>query len=408
MMKTTRFVAACILPFFVGCGAMSGLDTSFGTSDNTSSSTTGATIAKVAAVARSTGTFGALMVNDEGEMLLPLVDKDPITGKKQLSGALWSDATGGNVAVYFDSKGLPTKTVWGDYVLLFSNWDTVKGTVDIANVFAPNGYIKLFKSVQVNPQDMQKWNAAATASSSGSSVTTTTTKATCFPACDSDTKNLAELIKFGALGISVGACGVATTVSLGAMALPCAGLIISTASVVMSDETWLNNTEKTSGILTGIDAFKCALGSAESCISAALDVSSKTIEGIDTMLADDSGLITTADTFLTAPTMSTGVAQQGSGTLTCASAYQCTPGAYMPCYPEGVKQCGSSCTWGACPAKVSTVITGGSTGGSSGSTKDCTCYCDTGAVCTKSTQCPADTSFGITIPGVCGCPVDCK
>ncbi len=39
---------------------------------------------------------------------------------------------------------------------------------------------------------------------------------------------------------------------------------------------------------------------------------------------------------------------------------------------------------------------------------DCTCYCDNGNVCTKNSDCPADTSVpGTYVPGVCGCPVDC-
>lgn len=402
-MKTAmKLLVAGILPLFVSCGVMSGIDTSFDTSDSTnSSSNSGTTTAKVAAVTRNTGTFGGLMINNKGEMLLPIVDRNLSGDATALSGVVWSDATGGSVTVFFDNNGLPTQTVWGDFTFLFSNWDVSAGTVNIAKVFIPNGYIELFKDV---PVDTQKLAPFKTAKSSH------TTKSTCFPACETDTKNLSELLKFSALGISVGACGVATTVSLGAMALPCAGVIVTTASVLTSNEDWLDNTEQTSGILTTIDAFKCTLGSAESCISAALEMSSKTLEGIDKMFAaEESGLINNANMLLTAPTISNGIAQQGTGLLTCTSAYQCTPDAYMPCYPDGVKQCKADCTWGACPVKATTVSTGGSTSGSSGSGKDCTCYCDNGSVCTSSSQCPADNSFpGISIPGVCGCPVDCK
>lgn len=39
---------------------------------------------------------------------------------------------------------------------------------------------------------------------------------------------------------------------------------------------------------------------------------------------------------------------------------------------------------------------------------DCTCYCGDGSVCTKSSDCQADTSVpGTYVPGVCGCPVGC-
>lgn len=48
-------------------------------------------------------------------------------------------------------------------------------------------------------------------------------------------------------------------------------------------------------------------------------------------------------------------------------------------------------------------IPGGGDGGG------CTCYCDNGKVCTKNSDCPADTSVpGTYVPGVCGCPVNCR
>jgi len=46
--------------------------------------------------------------------------------------------------------------------------------------------------------------------------------------------------------------------------------------------------------------------------------------------------------------------------------------------------------------------------GDDGDGSECTCYCDTGEVCTTNSQCPSDTSVpGTSVPGVCGCPVGC-
>ncbi len=46
-------------------------------------------------------------------------------------------------------------------------------------------------------------------------------------------------------------------------------------------------------------------------------------------------------------------------------------------------------------------------GNNDGGGNSCDCLCDDGRSCTQNSDCPADTSSGFNIPGVCGCPVGC-
>ncbi len=410
MRKILVMMMLCFLPSVVSCISVGSGTSGSGSAGSTSGSNENTP--EVAAVMQSKDSLGAIMVNKDGEMLLPLVS-NAIPGSsgttEKIVGALWTNATGGNVAVFFGADGLPYRTVMGDFILLFSNWDLSAGTVDIAKIYVPTDYVEVFRRVSVPAEASNLITGAGGASAVSSS--SASTKSTCFPACDSDVKNLAELLKFAGLGISVGACGVATTVSLGAMALPCAGVIVTTATVVMGDETWLENLGDAGSILTGVDVFKCTLGDAGSCVSAALDVSSNTLDSAVQVMNDGSGLVTMANTYISPGSLQqSGVVSPGAILPTCPNDYQCTPGSYMPCYPDGTKQCGTGCTWGACPASTGSGggnTGGGNTGGNTGGT-DCTCYCDTGGVCTSNSQCPPDTSVpGTSVPGVCGCPVGC-
>lgn len=380
-----------------------------GGGSSTGETPTPETTSDYGAVLQDTGSFGAIMVDKNGESLLPMVERDADGNATGLTGATWTDSDGNSVTVYLDANGKPTKTVMGNYVLLFSNWSEDGTTVDIAKVYTTNNYIEVYKSVSVSA------NIAARSKSLMGA------KSTCFPACDTDTKNLAELLKFAGLGISLGACGVATTVSLGAMALPCAGVIVTTASVLTSDETWLGNLDKTGNILTAIDFFKCGLADAESCVSLAIDVSSRTLDLADKVLSDNSTLTTTAETFLINPNQESAVIQEGTGLPTCTDSYQCNPNTYMPCYPEGVKQCSSSCTWGtcnhetcgdgtcdatyagetstSCPSDCQTVCGDGVC--AAGEESSCSSDCQVNSCCVSTGNCPSEMPYDC--PGSCCC-----
>jgi uncharacterized membrane protein YgcG len=299
------------------------------------------------------------MVNKAGETLLPMVTPDRGT----IAGAIWkSEASGGaSVVVYLDANGLPTKTIFGDFILLFSNWNIAARTVDIAEIYGPNGYIQVFKGASI------PLNVTLPSASTGSAMVA---KSTCFPACDSDAKNLAELLKFAGLGLSVGACGVATTVSLGAMALPCAGVIVTTAIAVVDNETWLNNLGDVGDILSKIDYFQCALGDAGACLSSALDVGSNVLSDASAIDTTYAPLDSIADNALVDPAQVSGVVEPGSGLPTVPSgAYECTPGGSMsfePCLSGGVRTCQPDYTWSACPDNPTGDVVdtdGGDTGG---------------------------------------------
>lgn len=370
---------------------------SSGVSD--SATTKATTTPSVAAVTKSTGAFGGLMVNDQGEALMPLVSRDVSGTATGITGALWSDASGASVTVYLDDNGLPEKTVMGDFIILFSSWDATAQTVDVAVVYAPTGLIQVFKGVTVDPQTLGTDTAAPLKSMDAS-------KATCFPACDSDTANLAALIKLAGLGVSVGGCGVGIAVSWGALALPCAGVIVSTATLVVDDEVWLNSLEKTSSVLTAIDAFKCTLGDAEGCVGAALEIGGSMVAATDTTLSDNGTHVTDANIFLQDPSAGSLSGDVVSGTTptgcVLSSSYECTEGSFLPCFTGGTKTCGSDCKWGACPASSSgdvATFDGTYTGGYSGS---CTAFLTSGSVSGDATLVVSNGSITVSSDGGSG------
>lgn len=364
-----------------------------------SAKTTATTTPSVAAVTKSTGAFGGLMVNDQGEALMPLVSRDVSGTATGITGALWTDASGASVMVYLDDNGLPEKTVMGDFIILFSSWDTTAQTVDVAVIYAPTGLIQVFKGVTVDPQTLGTDIAAPLKLMDAS-------KATCFPACDSDTANLAALIKLAALGVSVGGCGVGVAVSWGALALPCAGVIVSTAALVVDDEVWLNSLEKTSSVLTAIDAFKCTLGDAEGCVGAALEIGGSMVAATDTTLSDNSTHVTDANIFLQDPSAGSlsGDVVSGASPTGCvlSSSYECTEGSFLPCFTGGTKTCGSDCKWGACPATGSgdvATFDGTYTGGYSGS---CTAFLTSGSVSGDATLVVSNGAITVSSDGGSG------
>lgn len=370
-----------------------------GSSSSDSGSTPTTTTPSVAAVTKSTGAFGGLMVNDQGEALMPLVSRDVNGVATGITGALWTDASGASVVVYFDSNGLPEKTVMGDFIILFSNWDTTAQTVDVAVIYPPTLLIQVFKGVTVDPQTLGTDVAAPFKSISGG-------KSTCFPACDSDAANLAALIKLAGLGISVGGCGVGIAVSWGALALPCAAVIVSTATLAVGDEEWIHNLEKTSEVLTAVEAFKCTLGNAESCVTAVLEVGGTMVASTDTTLEDNSTHVTDANIFLQDPNAGSLSGDVVSGTTptgcVLSSSYECTEGSFLPCFTGGTKTCGSDCKWGACPASSNDDVStfdGTYTGGYSGS---CTAFQISGSVSGDATLVVSNGAITVSSDGGSG------
>jgi hypothetical protein len=365
----------------------------------------------------STGSLGALMLGSKLEFLAPVVNRDKDGKATEITGVVWRQDSKGQMVVYLDSTGLPTRTVLGEYILEFSNWSADKSSVDIAKIYTPTGYIEIFKGVKIS----------GTRSILALQNFKLDSALNCFPACESDNENLAALLKLAALGLSLGGCGVATTVSLGAMALPCLGVLVTTIEVIGVDEDWLGDKEKIGNILLANDSFECAFGDAVACLSVALDMVAGNLESADSGVTNNSSLLDSANVFLKNPTATSGIVQAGTDPRpSCSGDYQCTPGSsstYIPCLNGGFKTCGTTCQYSACPdyypassssgsgssttGSSSSSGSGSSTTGSSSSGSD-ECICsDTGTTCTKNSDCPDDTSIpGVIIPGVCGCPVN--
>jgi len=291
----------------------------------------------VAAVSLASGEFGAMMTSSEGQLLLPMVSRDnsgAIVGG--VNGVLWMDTKGSSITVLVDPvTNLPTRTVMGDYVLVFGNWDTNLGTVDIAKIYGPTGYVELYRDVSI--PDVK--------SSQTSGVVVSAL--TCFPACDTDLENTAELFKIGGTALSIGACVGATTLTLGAMALPCAGALVSAAILVTPKDLWLEDLEQTGRILALTDALECVNKSPLDCVLFFNTVATEAMDIVNQALATQEPLISVAEDAIFTSSTPEGVVQGDAPTCTD---YECTPGTTSICYPQGTRECSENCRWGKCPS----------------------------------------------------------
>jgi len=300
----------------------------------------GTTKIEVAAVPVDSGKFGALLVSSEGEQLLPVVTRDASGQATAVTGALWMDGNGNSAYVDLDPlTGLPTRTVFGDFVLLFSNWSADHTTADVARIYGPTGYVEVMRGVRVGD------GVAATAGK-------LTAAATCLPNCPSTRQTVAELLKVAGLGLSIGTCGVASAVSWGAMLLPCSGVVVSAAKMVSGEESWLNAPlSRAAGFLKAVDILQCVSGDASGCLSLELDTAAGQLEKEAATVDKYPELVQAAEDRMMNGALPGGVLS-GSPPA-CIQSYECTPGAYLPCLAGGTRQCGQDCTWPECPSATS-------------------------------------------------------
>jgi len=288
----------------------------------------------LAAVPLESGQFGALMVSSQGEALLPIVQRNESGQPTAVTGALWMDGKGTSALVELDpATGLPTRTVYGDFIVLFSNWSSDRTTVDIARIYPPTGFVEIRRQV---PIQAQATTGALTAA------------ATCLPDCPSYEATTAELLKVTGLGLSIGTCLAAGALSWGAMLLPCTGAVVSAAKMASSEDSWLNGTlERAGKMLTGVDIVQCLGGDPGGCTSLFLDFAAKEVEKEAKVVEQAQQVVDQTEGLLRVPDGPAGI--QSGEPPDCIDRYECTPGAYLPCYPEGTKQCDTDCTWGDCP-----------------------------------------------------------
>lgn len=363
------------------------------------------TVPAIAGVSQSSGAFSGIIVTKGGEVLAPMVARDASGAPTRLTGLVYASPDGLGITVHLGADGLPTDLVVGDYILLFHGWDTAKGTVDLAKIYAPTSRIEIFRGVK---------DAAITDLASGIAPASgdVALASTCWPRCDSAKKNLAMTFEIAALALSASACAVATSASFEALLLPCTGALFHAASVLGGDEPWLEDAENAGLVLAGIG---CLEANILDCTAGAYAFIGNVMSNADKERQTYPQIFTDGNTMLADPKQGSGLARNGAAPL-CTGQYECSPGSYMPCYPDGTRTCGTSCAWGACP-----VSSGGCPGvvdcASGTHQVGCDCVpnstggggtCSNGEPCTGSghvcCQC-ADGSIKCLLTGLCnlGC-----
>jgi hypothetical protein len=311
---------------------------------------------------------------------------------------------------YFDNDGRPAKAFMGDFIILYSNWSADNKTVDIAIIYTSTDYIEITRGVKVNTNSTMKNSSAFLQNFSqlttNLSNDTSRQLATCFPGCNTPTKTLAAILKIAGLGISLSSCLGAALSSAGTLTpliIPCSGLVVSTATFLMGDESWLGLQGLEAGFSAN-DGFECLGGNIWSCVSYISYVGSELLDKYNEISNKEKSYdIMAAYNALYAG--NNGIVQLGNGTPpVLPPKYECIPGGSMdwvPCLLGGARKCQPDYTYGPCMCNNGTTL--------------CE-YCGDGH-CNKlqgenSITCPSDC------PPICGngicekgekdtCPSDC-
>ncbi len=294
---------------------------------------------ELAAVTLGDQEFGAMLVASDGEQLLPIVTRNDSFEPTAVTGAVWMDGNGSSIVVDLAPEtGLPSKVVLGDYIVLFANWNADGTVADVARVYGPTGYIEILRGVQVREPEPQIETEPGVKVSA----------ATCLPNCPSKERTQAELLKVAGLGLSIATCGLATAASWGAMLLPCSGVVVSSAKMLTSEESWLNAPlERADKLLSGIDILQCITGDVSGCVSAALNRASSERQKAADREEAYQDLVQAANDRLMNGLIPSGY-QEGEQPV-CIDNYACTPGLTLNCIEGGTKTCQDDCTWGNCP-----------------------------------------------------------
>lgn len=293
--------------------------------------------ADLAAVPMAKGEFGALLASRDGDQLLPIVTRNESEEPTAVTGAVWMDAQGSSMVVDLDPEtGLPTKAVFGDFIVVFANWSDDGTTADVARIYGPTGYIQVLRGLKLRE---------AEPAISG----VLTSAATClWEGCGSKERTQAELLKVAGVGLSLVQCGLAAAVTWGAMVLPCSSTVVSGAKMVTSEDSWLYAPlERAEKLLSGIDILQCGGADVGGCFSLVLGRAAGEREQAAAREEAYQALVQAADDRLMNGEITSGW-EQGTAPE-CIDHYACTPGLTLGCAGGTTKTCRADCTWSECP-----------------------------------------------------------
>jgi len=300
---------------------------------------------QLASVPLTEGEFGAMLAGSTGEQLLPVVQRNGTGDPVAVTGAVWMDAEGRSLVLDLDpATGLPRKMVFGDFLVIFANWNPEGTEADVARIYGPTGYLEIFRDLPLTRPlpPPEAWSGPPEARKSSA--------ATCLPDCPSKERTEAEMLKVAGLGLSIASCGLAGLTSWGAMLLPCTGAVVSAAKMATPEESWLNAPlERAASLLGGIDILQCLGGDVSGCVSAALDRASGEREKAARREEAYEALVQAAQDRLMNGEIPSGYRE--GDPPPCIDHYACTPGLTLNCVGGGTKTCRADCSWGDCPGK---------------------------------------------------------
>lgn len=290
------------------------------------------------------GEFGAMLAASTGEQLLPVVQRNDSGDPVAVTGAVWMNADGSALVLDLDpATGLPRKMVFGDFIVLFTNWSPDGQTADVARIYGPTGFLEVLRQQPLGAPTPPADGPTPPGARMMSAVT-------CLPHCPSKERNEAEMLKVAGLGLSLASCGLAGVASWGAMVLPCTGAVVSAARMATPEESWINAPlERAARLLGGIDILQCLGGDVSGCVSAALDRASGEREKAAAREEAYQALVRAAEDRLMNGEIPSG--HREGDPPDCLDHYACTPGLTLHCIEGGEKTCLADCTWGDCPVR---------------------------------------------------------
>ncbi len=163
-----------------------------------------------------------IIIHQSGENLILIQD----INSSNVTGSVWNSADGQSVVIYTDSNGLPTSTIIGEDVILYSNYTNT--TVDVT-VFQENGTSETFQ-VEIDTNLLNKITSRVDPSDMFVSLSRTNSQ--------QDQRNKWFWIKSGMYMLGVVGCTAGVLTMTQGMALPalytlatiCSGTILNTVA----------------------------------------------------------------------------------------------------------------------------------------------------------------------------------
>jgi hypothetical protein len=209
---------------------------------------------------------GMVALDEDGNQLFAMVERDESGGIERVTGAIWAASEGDTIVTFFNGEGLPERMVIDGYQVLFSNYTA--DSVDITSI-GPDGTV--LQQIQGAPMDADAILAARTLSSGALLPKAVHSRLARYAAGWS----LGDTFRFAGIAVGAAFCTAGAVIS-GPFApvtlVACGSLVLNVASEIVRDQ-YPELAFTSTAVSAFIDGTSCIFGAmVHECIPFALTI----------------------------------------------------------------------------------------------------------------------------------------